>query len=218
MAPGKRHPDTGEKRRGLIKLDLGIFWHIKQREGAMKFKVTIQASCIAAGLLFGGTSALAKAPIGWADIQNLQQGLACTIAKTPTGKTEHITVECDRAKVIANIPMLQQLDIINPDLTETQINLMPNTITMSFLLVDVAGLMPMVYKAVPMDQSDWTVVLKVADLYGHLQTKTAFTFRFNKALFDRINWDNFETQNFAKVAPGFRFSPWLESAVTAEHQ
>jgi hypothetical protein len=44
-----------------------------------------------------------------------------------------------------------------------------------------------------------------------------FRFSFTRALFDRIDWNNFEMPNFPKVAPAFKISPWLAATLTREN-
>jgi hypothetical protein len=48
----------------------------------------------------------------------------------------------------------------------------------------------------------------VPDDYGHAQDRLAYSFEFDRALFNRIDWDRMEARNLVKVAKEFHLSEW----------
>ena len=144
----------------------------------------------------------------WTNILKAQPSFGCTVDSTPVGVVTRVNVTCDRQKVIEAMPMLQRIGLMNPDLTQTQLNAMPNTVATGFLLQDVGAMINPMYRGTSAQETAWDAALTVPDDYGHLQRKTVFSFHFTRALNNRIDWNNFEIANLAKVAPHFWFSPW----------
>lgn len=145
------------------------------------------------------------------DLQNVVASLkvlGCDMQSAKTATITRVQVECDQQKVINNFPLIQQLGMMNPDITQTQINMMPSALAAVFLQEVTATLIHPLYEATTAQETAWSSALIVADTYGHMQTKTVFTFRFNRALDGKVNWANFNDANLPKIAPGFVLTPW----------
>ena len=115
----------------------------------------------------------------------------------------------DFKKIISNIDALKGMGLLNNDLSQTFVNLHPNRPVAA--IATFAAVMTIIaeYRTEQTDQANFVVFLNIPDVYGKIQVQQLFSFDFNRKLFDRVNWDNFETANLAKIAPHFKFSPWL---------
>lgn len=144
-----------------------------------------------------------------------QAVLGCAISEKPKHGATAVSVTCSRDKVIQEVPLLKKMGMINPEVTQTQINMMPNLIVMVFALED-AGLMVHEYFGdhPGVNETAWTVAIDVPDAYGNLHRQTAFRFNFSRALDRRINWDNFQPKNLESVAPRFSWGEWGQEAMT----
>lgn len=155
-------------------------------------------------------------PSVWNDIQGAQAAFDCTIQRARIGKTVQITLTCDLEKLIASLPMLQAMHLVHSPLTHRQIKNEPTIIGLSFLLQDTVGMIPLVYGAMSMNRSHWTVNLKAVDPQGRRHAMQAFSFRFNQALASRTDWSGLQPRNLSRLAPGFRFSHWAKTRMRAE--
>lgn len=97
---------------------------------------------------------------------------------------------------------------MNPDITQTQLNLSPNVFAEVFMQEMTIALVQPYYQHKPGDRTLWGGALMVPDRYGHEADHLAFTFRFTRALDNRIDWEHFDEANMAKVAPDFQLTPW----------
>ena len=176
-----------------------------QRMAIVMLRRSVAACLLAAWFLVPRAATAAS----WAETVKAYAVLGCPIAEEAHGKTEEILVACDRDKVIAEFPKLQQLGLMNPDITQTQLNVTPNVFAEVFLQEVTAELVHPYYANKPGDHTLWGGALVVPDRYGHERSHLAFTFRFTRALNDRIDWDHFHDADMAKVAIQFQFTPWL---------
>ena len=123
-------------------------------------------------------------------------------------KPRKVAIYLDQQRVISSIPNMQEMGLLNPDITQTTINLYPNAISIT-VATEMAVLKTIdAYSHSGIDEAVFSISLVVSDEYGHEQTKPLFSYRFNRALNNRINWDNFQIGNLPKVALGFRYSNW----------
>jgi hypothetical protein len=56
----------------------------------------------------------------------------------------------------------------------------------------------------------------IIDDYGNDKTVHAASYTFTRALFKKINWDNFSAINMMKIAPGFEFDPEFKAVSSEE--
>jgi hypothetical protein len=160
------------------------------------------------------TVAMALNAPAFADANNLQKIVAgmkvfgCDMQTAKSGAVTHVQVLCDQQKVIDSFPLIQQMHLMNPDITQTQINVMPSALSSVFLQEMTATLIHPLYQSTGAQETSWVGGLIVADAYGHLKSHAVFTFRFNRTLDGRVNWDNFDDANLPKIAPGYALTPW----------
>ena len=132
----------------------------------------------------------------------------CTMASAKAGAITRVQVQCDQQKIIDNFPALQKMGMMNPDITQTQINMMPSALASVFLQEVTATLIHPLYQSTPAQETEWSSSLVVADAYGNAKSHTVFTFHFNRAIDARVNWDQFNDANLPKIAPHYALTPW----------
>lgn len=67
------------------------------------------------------------------------------------------------------------------------------------------------------DKCSFEQTVTILDDYGNNKTVRAFSYNFTRAIYRKINWDNFPAQNMIKVAPGFRINLEFQAIVSGEH-
>jgi hypothetical protein len=135
-----------------------------------------------------------------------------------TGTTATLTITCDQEKVIAAMPSLKQMGIINPDLTETAMNVLPLSLTGVVLTETYAAAIPAIYSEKTAINSLRVIgAITSADTYGNVASHVAMSFGFDRSLYQRINWEHFDVRNIMKVARGpATLSQWYRSSTAAE--
>jgi hypothetical protein len=130
------------------------------------------------------------------------------VAKGDAAGQRIVEVTIDRNRVNQNIDMLQRLKLLNPEITQTFINLHPNIagITIATTLAVMAVITE--YRTQKTDKCSFVATFLVADDYGQKQRIPLFSFAFDRALYNRINWDDFSDANISKVSKGYRMSAW----------
>jgi len=122
-----------------------------------------------------------------------------------------VTVTIEQDKVLENWKFFQKVGMLNEDFDQAYINTHRNAVTM---VVSISGLMAAIitqYKTTKIDKANFYANLRVVDVYGHEQKQLLYSFAFDRTLFNKINWMNFQAANLMKVAPSFTFSPWLKA-------
>ena len=161
-----------------------------------------------ASLALAGAQHAQAAASSWDNYVATYGNFGCAVTEQPHGAIDQILVSCDQEKIIEAFPTLQQLGFVNPDITQTQLNTMPTAFAGAFLLQITTSLIEPYYAAKHGDRTLWGGALLVPDRYGHEANHLAFTFRFTRALDQRIDWDHFQVSNLSKVAPEFQATPW----------
>lgn len=164
-----------------------------------------------AALIVAGTSFFGTAHADTVSLNDILAGLknfGCSMNTAKSGSITRVQVECDQQKIIDNFPALQKMGMMNPDITQTQINMMPSALAAVFLQEVTATLIHPLYQSTPAQETEWSSSLVVADAYGNAKSHTVFTFHFNRAIDSRVNWDNFNDANLPKIAPNYVLTPW----------
>lgn len=131
---------------------------------------------------------------------------------TYTLNKNQVEIDIDRDKVLSSIPELQASGAINPELTQTGINLNKDLISTSVSIFFTCAIVPEIYKNTNLDEVHFRAYLMSPDDYGNNKKHLIYSFNFNRKLNEKINWDNMTANSFMKVAPGFRFSEWYDQA------
>jgi hypothetical protein len=130
-----------------------------------------------------------------------------------------VTSTLDKSAFLQNVPTLQTLQMLNPDLTTTDINTKPTMLAAAFTL----QMTPVVTKETFEKNPDtniclFVVNLKEANIYGHTVDDNILSYTFDRATFDKINWDQFEAGNMPKVARQFLLNLQMMARVETESQ
>ncbi len=134
-----------------------------------------------------------------------------------TAKTCLVTTSLDEQDFLGSIPKLKDAGLMNPDLSQTAINMIPDGLSMAFL-VEMSALIVKQTYATHSDIKDCSFkqVIKTVDEYGNVKDRPAFYFGFNRATYQKVNWDKFDTKNLPKIASHFHIDPGFAAAVEKE--
>lgn len=171
----------------------------------MKQKKFLVATMIAVWASILGT---AQADTSFNGIVAGAKVLGCVARTQTAGTATRVQVECDQQKVIDNFPILQKMGLMNPDITQTQLNMMPSALAAVFLAEFTASLIHPLYQSTAAQETMWSGQLVVADAYGNPKAHTVFNFRFTRSIDARVNWPNFNSANLSMIAPGYALTPW----------
>jgi hypothetical protein len=128
-------------------------------------------------------------------------------AKTESGQRV-ISVTVDRNKVNRDFEKFQALKLLNPDITQTFIATHQNPAALAIATQLAVMAVIVEYRTQKTDKCSFVAYFLVPDDYGHQQKIPLFAFGFDRALYNRINWDNFDNTNLSKVAHGYKLSSW----------
>src|SRR6185437_3982660 len=127
-------------------------------------------------------------------------------AKTPP----QIVITLDRNAVIAALQGKEEAGLLNPVFTAGYINSHKNSLAIVTGLVHSAMEVDGAYRNSNMDLSHVRVVMVLPNDYGPAQKILLFSFDFDRARYDKIDWDHFDPANIPKAALNFRYSPWAK--------
>ena len=121
----------------------------------------------------------------------------------------------DRKTFIDSMPQLKAMDILNPEyVTQTRINMEPMALAMAFALEMAPTVVKELYDGEKTsDKCSFRQVVIIQDDFGNDKTETLFQFGFTRAVYSKVNWDKFQTQNLSKIASKFTFGPAMQEAI-----
>lgn len=116
-----------------------------------------------------------------------------------------------RVRDLLNVrPRLQAQGLMNPDVTATYAAKNAFSVAWAFGMSCAAGLLEPIYEDNPaLDALAVRVAAVFPDDFGHLQNEALATFGFSRALFRKINWEEFEPRGLPKVALSYRSTPFF---------
>ena len=88
-------------------------------------------------LLLAGTCCIGQAlaaPAQWGPMLKGFSDVGCNVQDGTDGRAATVLVLCDQDKVIAAVPALKAMGLLNPDLSQTTINMMPGMVATSFMM------------------------------------------------------------------------------------
>ena len=138
----------------------------------------------------------------------MTMSVAHTIHGTKT--PPEIVITLDRDAVIASLQEKEQAGLLNPVFTAGYINSHRNSLAIVTGLVHSAMALDGAYGNLNIDLSHIRVVMVLPNAYGPAMKIPLFSFDFNRALYDKIDWDRFDPANLPKIASHFRYSPWAK--------
>jgi hypothetical protein len=123
----------------------------------------------------------------------------------------------DKQTYLQKVPLLQTMGMLNHDLTKADINIKPTMLAAAFAMQMAPVVTKETFEKNPgVNICSFAVNLKEADVYGHTVDNNIFFYTFNRATFDKINWDQFDATNMPQVARPFSFNPEMMARVATE--
>lgn len=129
-------------------------------------------------------------------------------------KNDLVEITVDENKAIAAVPNLQSSNIINSEITETFINNYPEVSAANVGLIMTGSIISYYYANSKADLTHFKVYLLQPDDYGNINKKLLISFDFNRNLFNKINWTNFDNAKLAKVALNFKITAWYSKKLS----
>ncbi len=116
-------------------------------------------------------------------------------------------VYMDQNKILKNISKLQQKGIIDRNLTNTEISFYETQLVAMASIPYVTQVIKSLYHSNnKKDQIHIIAYVLTTDLYGNKIKSFCYSFNFNRPLYQKINWQNFQSSNIVKIAPNFTVS------------
>lgn len=124
---------------------------------------------------------------------------------------DQVEILIDEQKALKAIPAMQAMGAMNPDISQTDINLNEELYTGEIGAFNAPAIIAYIYKKTNANNLLFKIYLIAADDYGNNQKHLIYSFNFFRSLYNKINWDNFGPENLIKVAPNFKTSSWFAS-------
>jgi len=113
------------------------------------------------------------------------------------------------------IPALQAAGALNPDITQTQINVMPNMLAEAIEMESAPINLKVAFKNPKVKQVNYEMSLEVADDYGNLEKHLIVKFSMPRTTASKINWENFGGEQLPHIVHMY-FTPWFSQNVQGE--
>ncbi|KTC93236.1 hypothetical protein [Legionella cincinnatiensis] len=118
-----------------------------------------------------------------------------------------LSVYIDQNKILKNISKLQKKGIVDRNLTNTEISFYETQLAAMSSIPYVTQLIKNLYHSNnKKDQIHIISYVLTTDLYGNKIKSFCYSFNFNRQLYQKINWKNFQANNIVKIAPDFAVS------------
>jgi len=132
-----------------------------------------------------------------------------------------LIVNIDKDNVVNSIPLaLKAKDVIySKNVTQQDLESHPVTASLVAALKATSFILPLIYNDYPkLDNIHVEVYLNHTDVYGNEVKDLFFSFNMDKALKNKINWNNFQAADSSKVFTNFQFSNslWIREPIKLE--
>jgi hypothetical protein len=128
-----------------------------------------------------------------------------------------VRMNLDQKTFLDHFQEIQKIGLLNDRLDQSRVYTQPTTLSMGLIFVIIPTVTKNIYEDNDgADKCSFSQTITILDDYGNDKTVPVLTYTFTRAIYQRINWDNFPNQNMIKVAPGFRFSPEFQAMVSDE--
>jgi hypothetical protein len=136
-----------------------------------------------------------------------------------TASSCSVEMYLDQKTLLEHFDELQKIGLMNQDISQTTINTEPNLVSMGFAF----QMLPVATKEAydnhkDADHCEFKQWLTIVDDYGNNKKILMLTYHFTRAIYEKINWDQFPPRNMMKVALGFQFDPGFEASIISEQQ
>lgn len=150
-------------------------------------------------------------------LKNLLQLTYISIDVNKNSNPTHVNILVDGTSVKNNISALQEMGVLNPNLSSLKINTMPTMIAGTVSFQSMSLILQTMYQSLGADRLHVYVYLSRLDSYGNSEKKLLYSFRFNKKIANKINWNNFNGENLNKVAIDFHDSIFFDESIRKEY-
>ncbi|MHC2108363.1 hypothetical protein [Methylobacterium sp. CM6246] len=128
-----------------------------------------------------------------------------------------IIVDADQAEVIKSVPVLQKMDLLNQDMSKGELMRAPTKTTFAIALQMAPIQVKILYDTEPVaDKCFFLYNLISQDDYGNTKRDILFSYKFDRAIYNKINWDKFKSQSLVKVSKDFYVNPEIMSRINEE--
>lgn len=124
-------------------------------------------------------------------------------------KVTEINLRLDENQFLASIPKLEELGILMPDVPEKKINVMPVIYAEGMARMIAASVLLHIYKDNTINQVKFNCYFLTPNDYGDVEEKLMSSFFFNREIYNKIDWSNFNAKNLDKVALKYRLTDWF---------
>jgi hypothetical protein len=136
-----------------------------------------------------------------------------------TGSSCSVELRLNQKTFIENLDEPKQIGLMNREISQTMINSKPNFLSMAFAV----EMLPVATKEIydenkNVDRCEFSQSLSSTDDYGNEKKILMLTYEFTRALYRKINWDNFQAQGMMKVAPKFHLNPEFGGDLVKERE
>lgn len=122
-----------------------------------------------------------------------------------------VSITVDRGKVNRDFQKLQTIGLLNPDISQTFINTHQNPAALAMATQLTVMAIISKYRTTAMDKCAFVASFLITDEYGQEKKQVLFGFGFDRKLFNKINWENFENSNLPKVSYQYQMSSWASA-------
>lgn len=131
-----------------------------------------------------------------------------------------LTVMIEQSKALNAIPVLQKTGMVNPELTQADIHLLPVSLSASVVGIEfTAWIINAIYQNNTLiDPLHVAVFLSPGNSANHQSPVLCYTFEFNRDIYSRINWKNITATTLPNESLRFTLSDWCLKKETEELQ
>lgn len=132
-------------------------------------------------------------------------------------KNKNMEIVIDAIKGLNAIPKLQELGYINKNIKQADVTRTPIILTFMIGMLFTAVVVHHEYAINKnMDGLKVRGYMLIPDKKGKNNKQACFTFDFNRAIFNKVNWNGISEGGFAKASRNFALSEWCYKVIAAE--
>ena len=118
-----------------------------------------------------------------------------------------LSIYIDQSKILKIIPRLQKAKLVESNLSYTEASFYETQLSAMISLLYITKIIQDLYSSNPKnDQIHVVSYLLSPDIYGNNSKTFCYSFKFNRQLYQKINWKNFQPNNLVNIALDFNVS------------
>ena len=134
-------------------------------------------------------------------------------------KENILFIVIDSEKTLGAFSDWQKLGFVNPALKEFDIDRYPYSIAMDGSAIGLCASLSTLYLQLKnLNNLKVMVYIISPNDYGQMEKNLAYSFQFNRMLFNEINWSHFDcnVNDFQKITQNFVATPWITKKLNNE--